>query len=145
MFASRSIVQAPGYASWISIEDLGEAMAAFPCLRDAMLRYSKRLIIQLAESVACNSLHSAEQRVCRWLMEARDRVVGDTFQVTQGALAQMLGLSRPRVNAICAKLMDDGVIHYSRGELTVLRDEALEGRSCECYGRIRRNFRKGAY
>ena len=70
----------PGYASWLSLGDLDEAIAGFPCVRNAMLRYAKCLIIQLLESVACNSLHNAEERISRWLLDARDRVVGDSFQ-----------------------------------------------------------------
>jgi len=142
---SRSVVQVPGYASWVSIADLDEAIAAFPCVREAMLRYLKCLIVQLLESVACNSLHNADQRVSRWLLEAHDRIAGNTLQVTQEALSQALGLRRATVNAVCTKLMDEGAIHYARGELSVLSDRKLKRHSCECYGRIRRNFEKGAH
>jgi CRP-like cAMP-binding protein len=110
-----------------------------------MLRYLKCLIVQLLESVACNSLHNADQRVSRWLLEAHDRIAGNTLQVTQEALSQALGLRRATVNAVCTKLMDEGAIHYARGELSVLSDRKLKRHSCECYGRIRRNFEKGAH
>ncbi|WP_293810845.1 Crp/Fnr family transcriptional regulator [uncultured Bosea sp.] len=136
----QSCVVVPGYASWLSIQDLDEAIARFPCVRHALLRYAKSLIVQLLESVACNSLHSAEERISRWLLHAHDRVVGNSFHLTQAAISQALGLRRATVNMVCSKLMEDGAIAYARGNLTVLERDLVEQRSCECYGRIRKAF-----
>ncbi|KRE09520.1 Crp/Fnr family transcriptional regulator [Bosea sp. Root381] len=141
---SQSSVVVPGYASWLSIADLDEAIARFPCVRHAMLRYAKCLIIQLLESVACNSLHSAEERICRWLLHADDRVVENVFKLTQAALSQALGLRRATVNMVCSRLMEDGAISYSRGDLTVRDRSVMEGRACACYGRISRTFEKNS-
>ncbi len=139
---SRSTVVVPGYASWLSIQDLDEAIARFPCVRHAMLRYAKCLIIQLLESVACNSLHSAEERISRWLLHARDRVVDDSFQLTQAAISEALGLRRATVNGVCSRLMGEGAIVYSRGSLSVMDPKIMENHACECYGRIRRAFER---
>ncbi len=136
----QSCVVVPGYASWLSIQDLDEAIARFPCMRHAMLRYAKSLIVQLLESVACNSLHSAEERISRWLLHAHDRVGGDSFHLTQAAISQALGLRRATVNMVCSKLMGEGAIAYTRGDLTVLDRHLIEERACECYGRIRKAF-----
>lgn len=141
---SQSSVVVPGYASWLSIQDLDEAIARFPCVRHAMLRYAKCLIIQLLESVACNSLHSAEERICRWLLHAHDRVAGDSFQLTQAAISQALGLRRATVNVVCSKLMEDGAIAYSRGDFAVRERNLMEARSCACYGRISRAFERNS-
>ncbi|MFC3165527.1 helix-turn-helix domain-containing protein [Ciceribacter thiooxidans] len=135
---SRSVVQVPGYASWIAIKDLDQALDLYPCVRQAMLRYAKFLIAQTMETVACNSLHVAEQRVCRWLLHAHDRVAGDRFQITQQSVSEVLGLRRATVSEVCSRLSDAGIITYSRACLEVLDRRALEGRSCECYERISR-------
>ncbi len=135
---SRTVVQVPGYASWLSVEHLDEALADFVCVRDAMLRYAKSLIFQTMESVACNGLHTAEQRVSRWLLHALDRVRGDRFAVTQQALAEVLGLRRQTVSEVCSQLHEAGIIDYSRGTLTVVRRDDLQHRSCQCYSRVRR-------
>ncbi|MBI1621072.1 Crp/Fnr family transcriptional regulator [Aquamicrobium zhengzhouense] len=82
----RSVVQVGGSASWVSIDDLDVALARFICVRQFMLRYAKAHIVQLMETVACNSLHSAEQRVVRWLLHAHDRIKGDAFYITQETL-----------------------------------------------------------
>lgn len=133
----RSVVQVPGQASWVTIADLDVALEEFQCVREIMLRYAKSHTVQLMESVACNSLHTAEQRVARWLLHAHDRVEGDTYSVTQEAIAMLLALRRATVNAICTDLMNAGAISYHRGSLRVTNRAVLHERACECYERIR--------
>ncbi|WP_324617437.1 Crp/Fnr family transcriptional regulator [Microvirga alba] len=137
---SRSTVRIAGYASWLAIEDLDEALAEFPCVSDVMLRYSKSLITQLLESVACNSLHTAQQRIARWLLHAHDRVQGDTFYITQEALSEVLGLRRATVSEAWSQLQHKGVISYSRGCITIHHRQMLEETACECFHRIRGGF-----
>lgn len=137
---SEPVVQVPGYASWVSIKDLDEAIERYPCVRRAMMHYAKSLTVQLMESVACNSLHKAEQRVSRWLLHAHDRVNSDTFQVTQQGISQVLGMRRATVSSVCNALMNAGALKYTRGNVTISDRSILEGRSCECYKRIRLAF-----
>ncbi len=132
---STSTVQVPGYASWLALSDLHEALAEFECVRQAMLRYAAALITQLMESVACNKLHSAEQRVARWLLQTQDRVAGGSFQLTQQALSEVLGVRRATVSDVWSGFQEAGILDYSRGTVTVADRRALEGRACECYAR----------
>jgi CRP-like cAMP-binding protein len=134
---STSVVRIAGHASWLSIEDLNKALAEFECVRETMLRYAKSLITQLMETVACNSLHSAEQRITRWLLTAHDCMEGDTMGLTQQAVAESLGLRRATVSEVCSQFMASELIEYSRGRLTILDRAGLEARACECYRRIR--------
>ncbi|WP_291001566.1 Crp/Fnr family transcriptional regulator [Hoeflea sp.] len=137
---SQPVVKVPGYASWISIEALDAAIEKYPCVRDAMMRYARSLTVQLMESVACNSLHKAEQRIARWLLEAHDRVNTDAFQITQNSVSEVLGLRRATVSAVCNALMNKGALSYSRGTVTVAERRLLEDSACECYDRIRREY-----
>jgi CRP-like cAMP-binding protein len=137
---SRNVVRVAGEASWIPLPVLDHALEEFPCVHDVMLRYAKSLVSQLLETVACTSLHTADQRVARWLLHAHDRVGENVFHLTQEGLSQALGLRRATVGAVCAALSSDGVIAYSRGAMTILDRARLQARSCECYGRISRAF-----
>lgn len=132
-----SVVQVPGRALWLPTTDFDQALTRFWGVRAAMLRYAKSLMMQLMESVACSSLHTAEQRVSRWLLQAHDRVSGDEFQVTQEAISRLLALRRATVNAACSDLMNAGAITYIRGRVTVRNRAVLHARSCPCYDRIR--------
>ena len=94
----------------------------------------------IARAVACNALHSVQQRACRWMLITHDRIGGDEFLLTQEFLGQMLGVTRPTVNEVARELQDAAAIDYTRGRITVLSRRELEARSCECYGVIRTEF-----
>jgi CRP-like cAMP-binding protein len=132
-----SIVRVPGHASWLSIRDLDEALEEFECVREAMLLYARSLISKLMETVACNSLHTAEQRVARWLLSAHDSIDGNILQLTQQAVADSLGVRRATVSEICSQFHNSNLVDYSRGEMTITDREGLEERVCDCYRRIR--------
>lgn len=132
-----TIVEVPGRALYVAAADLIAARESFECVGAAMLRYATALIGQLMVSAACNSLHSAEQRVARRLLETRDRMSGESFALTQQALAEALSLRRATVGATCARLRRDGAIRYSRGAIAIVGRERLEAAACECYRRIR--------
>ncbi|HEV2460598.1 MAG TPA: helix-turn-helix domain-containing protein [Ktedonobacterales bacterium] len=102
--------------------------------------YTQALIIQIAQGVACNRLHSVEQRAARWLLTTRDRVGGPTFPLTQEFLAQMLGVRRASVSEVASTLQGEGLITYTRGIITILDPAGLERRACECYRIIRDVF-----
>ncbi|POF29670.1 CRP-like cAMP-binding protein [Roseibium marinum] len=133
---SRTIVQVPGIASWLTMSDLDEAMQRFVCVREVMLRYSKALIIQLMESVACNTLHTAEQRVSRWLLHADDRLGGADFQLTQKAMSEVLGVRRATISQVCSDLLEFEAIIYSRGIISILNRDILRNHACSCYDRV---------
>ena len=111
-------------------------MQRFQCVRAALLRYSKALIIQLMETIACNGLHSAEQRVASWLLLADRRMQGHTFVLTQDGLGRALGLRRATVSNICSDLQRAAAITYSRGHLSVTDRNRLRAHSCSCHDRI---------
>ena len=106
-------------------------------LHSRLHRYTQSTIVQLAQSVACNQLHSTEQRAARWLLMTRDRVEGNTFPMTQQFLAQMLGVRRATVSGVATTLQQAGVITYRRGMISIIDTPALESTSCECYRLVR--------
>jgi Mn-dependent DtxR family transcriptional regulator len=69
-----------------------------------------------------------------------DRVGQAEFALTQEFLAKMLGVRRPTVSIAGTALQRAGLIQYSRGRITILDRRGLEGASCECYARVRREF-----
>jgi Mn-dependent DtxR family transcriptional regulator len=62
--------------------------------------------------------------------------------MTQELIANMLGVRREGVTEAAGKLQKEGLIHYSRGRITVLNRPGLEKRVCECYGVVRDEFRR---
>jgi len=69
-------------------------------LHDAVNRYAQAYMIFLSQSVACNALHSVEERLARWLLMSHDRMGQDDFALTQEFLAIMLGVRRSSVTTV---------------------------------------------
>jgi CRP-like cAMP-binding protein len=137
---SRAIVQTPLRASKINAERLHEAWEKSPALRDLVDRHTEALYGHAIQSVACNALHSVEERFCRWLLTCHDRISSDTIALTQEFLADMLGVQRTTVTAVARSLQEKGLIRYRRGVVDVVDRPALQQLSCECYRVIRSNY-----
>ncbi len=58
--------------------------------------------------------------------------------MTQDLIANMLGVRREGVTEAAGKLQKAGLIHYSRGHISVIDRVGLEARCCECYTVVRR-------
>jgi DNA-binding transcriptional regulator YhcF (GntR family) len=96
----------------------------------------------VSQSAACNCVHDAEERLARWLLMTHDRSDGEELLLTQDALAQMLGVTRPTVTLVARALQRAGMIRYTRGRVTVVDRRGLEEASCECYGLIRQQYER---
>ena len=95
--------------------------------------YAQALFGFVAQSTACNAIHSVEQRLARWLLMAQDRMGSDEFPLTQEFVAMMLAASRPTVTVVAGTLQKAGLIKYRHGRVTIMDRENLEAASCECY------------
>jgi CRP-like cAMP-binding protein len=103
------------------------------------VRHAQASLLQAAQSTACNTLHRAEQRLCRWLLLTQDRLGGsEVVPLTQEHLAIMLGVQRTTITAVASGLQERGVIAYARGKINILDRPALERCACECYQAIRK-------
>ena len=129
----RMEVQIPGKGMRIRTTVLVEEFGRSGPLRDLMLRYTHSLILQISQSAACGRFHTIEQRLCRWLLVARDRVESDVLHLTQEALSHMLGSNRTNVTTAAASLKSEGLIEYSRGSIQILDEVKLKKAACECY------------
>ena len=129
----QAIVQIVGNALRMKADVFKREVLPGSQLYNLLLRYTQALLNQISQSVACNSLHSVEQRCCRWLLVTHDRVKADQFSLTQELLSQMLGVRRASVSEVANTLQKQGLIRYSRGKMTILDRQGLESASCECY------------
>lgn len=117
-------------------------------IRHLFARYADCLVAQIFQSVACNAVHTIEQRTARWILAAVDRTGRDHVKMTQDELAEMLGVGRSYVNRVLKSLQGEGIIETRRGGFTVRNVHALQGSACECTDAIRRHFNEvlqGAY
>jgi CRP-like cAMP-binding protein len=109
-------------------------------VRDVLLRFVQAYIAQLSQNVACNRIHSIEQRLARWMLECQDRLGTDDLTLTHEFISQMLGVRRAGVTEAAGKLQEQGLIEYGRKKLRVVDAPGLERVSCECFRVIREEY-----
>jgi CRP-like cAMP-binding protein len=129
----RVMAQLPTTALRIGVGALRAEFSRGGRLQDLLLRYTHALLTQVAQSTSCHRFHTAEQRLCRWLLTSADRAGRSTLPLTQEFLAQMIGVPRTSVTSAAVRLQGRGLIGYRRGRITLLDRRGLESASCECY------------
>jgi CRP-like cAMP-binding protein len=139
--AGDATVQVPGgSAQMMAIEAFRLELERRAHLYQVVTRYINVFLVVTMQSTACNGLHTVEQRCCRWLLLAHDRVARDEFRLTHETLSVMLGVRRSSVTEVMRDLKSDRVVEYSAGKILILDRPGLERRACECYGVIRTQF-----
>ena len=136
---TRAIVLVGGPALRVPMKALEDAKQRSPFIGNLFCRFSDYLLSQVMQSVACNAYHSIPERTARWLLHAQDRT-GDRIELTQQALAGLLGAQRTTVNAVIQAFERDGLIATGRGVIRVEDRAGLTSRSCECYRRLEEHF-----
>jgi CRP-like cAMP-binding protein len=134
------IIQVAGEGLRVDIAMLKAETERDGPVRDLMSRYHSAYQTQVSFSVACNGLHTIQQRCCRWVLITHDRVGSNTVPLTHEFLAIMLGVRRPSVTEVLHPLQGKGLIQNGRGAIRILDRQGLEALACECYRRTREEY-----
>jgi CRP-like cAMP-binding protein len=137
---SRAVVQSAGHAYRLEGQLLKDAFFRAGPMQLLLLRYTQALLTQMAQTAVCNRHHTVDQQLCRWLLLSLDRLPSNELTMTQELIANMLGVRREGVTEAAGNLQRAGLIHYSRGRITVLDRPGLEARVCECYLVVKKEF-----
>ncbi|HMH17570.1 MAG TPA: Crp/Fnr family transcriptional regulator [Burkholderiales bacterium] len=137
---SRAVVQCGGQAYRVKPGPLKLEFDRGEAMQRLMLRYLQALVTQMVQTAACNRHHSVEQQFCRWLLLSIDRLPTNELTMTEGLIANMLGLRQDGVLGIAQQLESEGLIHYEGGRITVLDRPGVEARACECYSVVKKEF-----
>jgi CRP-like cAMP-binding protein len=138
---NRALVQSGGYAYRLNGQELNQQFNRSAAVQHLLMRYTLALFSQMAQTAVCNRHHTIDQQLCRWLLLSFDRLDGaNELCMTQELIADMLGVRREGVTEAAGKLQAAGLIHYSRGKITLLDRPGLEARVCECYEVVQKEF-----
>ena len=55
-------------------------------------------------------------------------------------LAMMIGVTRSVVTRAAGRLQQEEMIHYTRGQVTMLDRRRLEATACDCYGVVKAEY-----
>jgi CRP-like cAMP-binding protein len=137
---NRCIVQLEGRMVRCPIELLQTEFRTSEHVRNLFVSYSETLLSQVQQTVACNAMHTTEERMSRWLLMMHDRAAGEPLAYTHEFLAHILGANRKSVTLAAQSMQTAGLISYRRGTMQVLNRKGLEKASCECYAIVRERF-----
>jgi CRP-like cAMP-binding protein len=132
----RHVVQVAGSAMRVRASTvLGTPDSALRC--PVLAAFVQEFVSRVLQSVACNALHSVEERCARWLLTTADSTDSSNVALTHEFLAELLGVARPTVSVATRALREAGLIRSSRGNIEIVDRGGLERASCECYMTIR--------
>ena len=138
----RTFMQIGGSGYRLKADCLREEFERGGELKKVLLKHFQGLLVQSAQTAACNRMHTIEERLARWLLTCHDRVEADTLLLTHDFLAQMLGSPRTTVTLAAGALQKTSLIGYSRGKVNIRNRAGLEKIACECYRSVRDEFRR---
>ena len=136
----RAVVQGAGPALRMDAASFRSELGRSQALQRIIDRYAFVQLSQLAQTAACTRFHVVEARLARWLLMTQDRARSNTFHITQEFLAYMLGVRRVGVTKAASSMQAHHLIHYSRGNITVLDRRGLKAASCGCYKADRESY-----
>jgi CRP-like cAMP-binding protein len=137
---NQGLAQSPVEALKISSGDLLVEFRKGEKLHDLLLCFVHVMFTQVAQTAACNRLHTLDQRLARWLLMTQDRLDNGEFTLTQEFLSRMLGVRRAGVSVAANNLRQTGLIDYHRGDITIVDRHGLEREACDCYPIVKAEY-----
>jgi CRP-like cAMP-binding protein len=112
--SARYFAQIPGTSAKMSRLAFAQAVQSMPAFQSVATAYVQAFLEQVMISVACNGAHNVKERLARWLLMMRDRSDDDALPLTQGLLAEMLGVRRPIITNVLREFQRAGLVEPSR-------------------------------
>ena len=137
---ARCVVQFSGPAFMIDATELEVAKHQSMTLRYLFSRYADCLVAQMFQSIACNAVHTIEQRTAKWLLAAIERTGSQEVPLTQEQLASMLGVGRSYISRVIGGMRTDALIETRRGKIRAGQLDRLRSISCDCNDLVHRHF-----
>ena len=127
---SKAEVYFPGPFLRIDLSKLEEVKMRSLTLRHLFARYSDCLMAQIYQAVACNALHTIEQRAAKWLIAAIERIGTMEVPLIQEQMAAMMGVGRSYLSRVLGSFRRQGVLRTHRGGLEITDFERLKAIAC---------------
>jgi CRP-like cAMP-binding protein len=108
--------------------------------REVVDTFCHSFLETVIQAVACNRLHTAEQRCCRWLLSVHDRIGRGRFELKVRFLARAMGARNAEIAAIVSSLEEQGLVTHDDQSITILDAIGLRRLSCGCYNAMKRAY-----
>jgi CRP-like cAMP-binding protein len=139
---NRCLMEVSGRALRIASKDLRRIMEETPAVRQQLMNYVHALLVQNTQTALCNVRHELEERLCRWLLLASDRLDEKVIPLTHDQLSMILGVRRAGVTTTLSRLEEVGAVAKIRGAVDIADRATLEKRTCQCYRIISSEYKR---
>lgn len=126
----------------IAMRDLEDVKEHSPAVAHLFARYADCVMAQVFQSIACNAVHTIEQRAAKWLGAAVDRIGRNDVTMTQEQLASMMGIGRSYASRVLQRFKRDALVRTRRGGIEVLDRAGLRERACGCNDQVESHFHR---
>lgn len=93
----ETFMQVAGTGLCLAADNLRGAIDKSPSLHRELLKAAYAFQAQVAQTALANGRSKIEERLCRWLLMADDRIDGEELPLTHEFLSLMLGVQRSGV------------------------------------------------
>jgi CRP-like cAMP-binding protein len=128
------LMQVSGTGHRIAAGDLRSMMDKSHTMAECFLHYAHVYAIQVAHTALANAVGTVEERLCRWLLMAHDRLGVDELRITHESLGLLLGVRRPAITIALQRLESRGLLSAARGVTTILNRNGLADCAHSFYG-----------
>ncbi|MBL8498039.1 MAG: Crp/Fnr family transcriptional regulator [Nitrosomonas sp.] len=125
-----AVVAEPGNAYRIRKNYFMEEIERNERLFDLLVKHTQVLLTRIAQITICHSFHTIDQQLCRWLL--MNSYQGKQMPITEHRIASLLGVPAEAIMHTINNLMKSNLINYHSSVLTILNQEAIAKRGCEC-------------
>lgn len=108
--------------------------------REVVDSFCHSFLETVIQAVACNRLHTTEERCCRWLLGVHDRIGRGRFELKVRFLARAMGVRNSEVASILSSLEEQGLVSHDDQSITILDAIGLRRLSCGCYSAMKRSY-----
>jgi CRP-like cAMP-binding protein len=137
-----AVVLVPGTAATLDLDRLRAAAEQSSTMRSLLVRHGLAIHAQILHTAGCNAVHTVEARLARCLSQTHDLSGDFRLDLTQEALAQMIGARRNSVSLVASTLQQSNFIRYSRGRIDITNLDGLRTTACECYPVVKAQYER---
>jgi hypothetical protein len=123
----RAVVQSAGHAYELIGKLLKEEFTRAGDMQHLLLRYTRALLTQMAQTAVCNRHHSLDQQLCRRLSPSLDRLSGNELVMTRITVLDRAGLENALVSVL--RRGQEGVRSFvARPDCVLIRWQRVSGK-----------------
>jgi hypothetical protein len=136
----RLEVRSGGMFARLPVNSLEAAKARSSSLRTLFDRYADCFVAQLLQGMACNAVHSIEQRAAKLIVGRMEASADRVVPLTHEQLASFLGVGRSYASRVLHDFRRQGIVDTGRGAIIVNDAAALRRKACRCDTWVKKHF-----